>query len=154
MTDGSWTESSAVTTISNVAGVPDWSRYLTRARTFPLERFGASSKPPVCSTGCTLPNGDSKVEFPVAIHKDPDSCYGVTVPDIPGVFSAGDTVDEAMKNTREAIYSHVSILIEDGLDVSLVPSPIGDLIPNPDYAGAIWAYVEVDLSKLDSRPER
>ncbi|KXV10145.1 hypothetical protein CR51_09605 [Caballeronia megalochromosomata] len=94
------------------------------------------------------------MEFPVAIHKDPDSCYGVTVPDIPGVFSAGDTVDEAMKNTREAIYSHVSILIEDGLDVSLVPSPIGDLIPNPDYAGAIWAYVEVDLSKLDSRPER
>jgi predicted RNase H-like HicB family nuclease len=94
------------------------------------------------------------VEFPVAIHKDPDSCYGVTVPDIPGVFSAGDTVDEAMKNTREAIYSHVSILIEDGLDVSLVPSPIGDLIPNPDFAGAIWAYVEVDLSKLDSRPER
>ncbi|SAK96623.1 hypothetical protein AWB80_07238 [Caballeronia pedi] len=94
------------------------------------------------------------MEFPVAIHKDPDSCYGVTVPDIPGVFSAGDTVDEAMKNTKEAIYSHVSILIEDGLDVSLVPSPIEDLIPNPDFAGAIWAYVEVDLSKLDSRPER
>jgi predicted RNase H-like HicB family nuclease len=94
------------------------------------------------------------VEFPVAIHKDPDSCYGVTVPDIPGVFSAGETVDEAIKNTKEAIYSHVSILIEDGLDVSLVPSPIEDLMPNPDFATAIWAYVEVDLSKLDSRPER
>ncbi|SAL17252.1 Antitoxin HicB [Caballeronia cordobensis] len=94
------------------------------------------------------------MEFPVAIHKDPDSCYGVTVPDIPGVFSAGDTVDEAMKNTKEAIYTHVSILIEDGLDVSLVPSPIEDLMPNPDFAGAIWAYVEVDLSKLDARPER
>ncbi|MDR5764572.1 MULTISPECIES: type II toxin-antitoxin system HicB family antitoxin [Caballeronia] len=94
------------------------------------------------------------MEFPVAIHKDPDSCYGVTVPDIPGVFSAGETVDEAIKNTKEAIYSHVSILIEDGLDVSLVPSPIEDLMPNPDFATAIWAYVEVDLSKLDSRPER
>ncbi|EKS68345.1 hypothetical protein BURK_024985 [Burkholderia sp. SJ98] len=40
------------------------------------------------------------------------------------------------------------------MDVSLVPSPIEDLMPNPDFATAIWAYVEVDLSKLDSRPER
>ncbi|MDI6026348.1 type II toxin-antitoxin system HicB family antitoxin [Corticibacterium sp. UT-5YL-CI-8] len=28
-------------------------------------------------------------------HKDPDSAYGVSFPDIPGCFSAGDSVDEA-----------------------------------------------------------
>ncbi|MGA0846442.1 MAG: type II toxin-antitoxin system HicB family antitoxin [Luteolibacter sp.] len=27
------------------------------------------------------------------IHKDRDSDYGVTVPDLPGCFSAGDTAD-------------------------------------------------------------
>ena len=31
------------------------------------------------------------------IHKDADSCYGVSFPDIPGVFTAGDTIDEAMQ---------------------------------------------------------
>ncbi len=30
------------------------------------------------------------------IHKDPDSCYGVSFPDVPGVISAGDTLDEAL----------------------------------------------------------
>ena len=27
------------------------------------------------------------------IHKDADSCYGVSFPDVPGVFTAGDTID-------------------------------------------------------------
>jgi antitoxin HicB len=31
------------------------------------------------------------------IHKDPDSCYGVSFPDMPGVVTAGDTIDEAMQ---------------------------------------------------------
>lgn len=37
------------------------------------------------------------------IHKEPDSCYGVQFPDVPGVFSAGDTVDEAVANASEVI---------------------------------------------------
>jgi len=31
------------------------------------------------------------------IHKDADSCYGVSFPDIPGVVTAGNTIDEAMQ---------------------------------------------------------
>ncbi|KND55190.1 phage-related hypothetical protein [Candidatus Paraburkholderia kirkii] len=94
------------------------------------------------------------MEFPIAIHKDEESVYSVIVPDVPGAFSWGDTIDDAIKNTREAIYAHVELLIEEGQDVSLSASSIEDLIGNPDYEGAIWAFVEVDLSKLDSRPER
>ena len=26
------------------------------------------------------------------IHKDPDSSYGVSFPDLPGVFTGGDTI--------------------------------------------------------------
>jgi hypothetical protein len=32
------------------------------------------------------------MNYPVVLHKDPDSGYGVTVPDLPGCFSAGKTV--------------------------------------------------------------
>lgn len=94
------------------------------------------------------------MEFPIAIHKDEGSVYGVTVPDVPGAFSWGETIDHAIRNTREAIHAHVELLIEEGQDVSLSASSIEDLIGNPDYEDAIWAFVEVDLSKLDSRPER
>ena len=37
------------------------------------------------------------------IHKDADSCYGVSFPDVPGVFTAGDTIDEAMQNAAEVL---------------------------------------------------
>jgi antitoxin HicB len=37
------------------------------------------------------------------IHKDPDSCYGVSFPDVPGVFTAGDTIDEAMRKAVEVL---------------------------------------------------
>jgi len=37
------------------------------------------------------------------IHKDGDSCYGVSFPDWPGVFTAGDTIDEAMQQAAEVL---------------------------------------------------
>lgn len=37
------------------------------------------------------------------IHKDSDSCYGVSFPDVPGVVTAGDTIDEAMQKAAEAL---------------------------------------------------
>jgi antitoxin HicB len=37
------------------------------------------------------------------IHKDANSCYGVSFPDVPGVIAAGDTIDEAMQHAAEAL---------------------------------------------------
>ena len=37
------------------------------------------------------------------VHKDSDSAYGVTIPDAPGCFSAGDTLEEAIANASEAL---------------------------------------------------
>jgi antitoxin HicB len=37
------------------------------------------------------------------IHKDADSCYGVSFPDVPGVFTAGDTIDEAMQQAAKVL---------------------------------------------------
>jgi predicted RNase H-like HicB family nuclease len=81
--------------------------------------------------------------FPIAIHKDRDSDYGVTVPDLPGCFSAGSTVDEAMLMAREAIELYLDTLVEDGGAIP-DPSEIDVLRVNPDYADAIWAIVNVD----------
>ena len=37
------------------------------------------------------------------IHKDADSSYGVSFPDVPGVVTAGDTIDEAMQQAAEVL---------------------------------------------------
>ena len=84
--------------------------------------------------------------FPIVIHKDPDSDYGVTVPDLPGCFSAGSTVDEAMLMAREAIGLYLDTLIEDGRQIP-EPSAVEDLKRNPDYADGTWAFVSVDYDR-------
>ena len=47
----------------------------------------------------------------IIIHKDPESDFGVTVPDLPGCFAAGDTMEELLKrnNDNSAIWGVVSI---------------------------------------------
>jgi predicted RNase H-like HicB family nuclease len=97
---------------------------------------------------------ESEMEFPIAVHKDDGSVYGVTVPDIPGVHSWGDTIDEAIRNAREAIVGHVLTLAELGEDVRFACSTVEELLGKKEFEGAVWALVEVDLSKLDARPER
>ena len=42
------------------------------------------------------------------------TAWGMTVPDLPGCFSAGDTLDKAMGNAREAIEAWIDAVIVDG----------------------------------------
>ena len=87
------------------------------------------------------------MRYPVVIHKDPESCYGVTVPDLPGCFSAGDTIKEALTQVVEAIECYLEGLL---LDREPIPNPkdIAFHINNPDYAGGLWETVSVDLTAL------
>jgi predicted RNase H-like HicB family nuclease len=89
------------------------------------------------------------MQFPVVVHKDEVSSYGVTIPDFPGCFTSGDTFDEAIKNVQEAIECH----LDEG-DKIPEPSKIELLINNPDFAGGIWAMVEIDLSTFENRTRR
>ncbi|NRR29504.1 type II toxin-antitoxin system HicB family antitoxin [Oxalobacteraceae bacterium] len=88
------------------------------------------------------------MDIPILIQKDSNSAYGVTVPDIPGCVSRGDTVDHAMRNVTQAIYGHVGTMLQQGRPFEIKPSPFEELSKEPDYAGGIWALVSVDLAKL------
>lgn len=92
--------------------------------------------------------------IPVAIHKDTDSLYGVTVPDIPGCFSAGETIEEALSNTRKAIVFHLEGMLEDGEAVTVSTRQIEELAQEADYAGATWALIDVDLQRLSLKQTR
>lgn len=96
------------------------------------------------------------MNFPVVMHKDKHSDYGVSVPDLPGCVSAGSTVEEALAMIREAIELHVEGLIEEGFEIPL-PTPIDELRADPNHAeatGATWAMVGVDPSMLRVRVKR
>ncbi|NOY22912.1 MAG: type II toxin-antitoxin system HicB family antitoxin [Acidobacteria bacterium] len=89
------------------------------------------------------------VTYPVVIHKDDDSTYGVTVPDLPGCFSAGSTMEEALANAKEAIECHIKGFVMDDEEVP-EPLSIDTHIKNPDYKNGIWALVDFDYGKIDA----
>ena len=93
------------------------------------------------------------MNYPVIIHKDSDSDYGVTVPDMPGCFSAGNTMDEALAFAKEAIETHLEGMLLDKEDIPTA-STIEDLKNNMDYREGIWALVEIDISKLAIKVKR
>jgi predicted RNase H-like HicB family nuclease len=67
------------------------------------------------------------------IHKDPDSVYGVSFPDVPGCISAGDTIDEAVRNGVEALSGHVRMLEADG-DPVPAPRDFDAIMNDPELA--------------------
>ena len=61
------------------------------------------------------------MKYPIAIEPgDERIAFGVVVPDLPGCFSAGDTLDETIDNAREAIELWLETVIDDG---GAVPEP-------------------------------
>ena len=94
------------------------------------------------------------MNYPIAIEPgDEGHAYGVVVPDLPGCFSAGDTLDDAMTNAREAIELWLETVMDDGGTIP-APSSVAALQEQPEFAGWIWAVVPVDLAKLSDRVER
>jgi predicted RNase H-like HicB family nuclease len=91
--------------------------------------------------------------YPIIIHKDKNSDYGVTVPDIPGCFSAGDTYDDALTNAREAVECHIEGLLLDKESIPMA-SKIDQYLNKSEYKDGIWALIEVDLSQISGKAKR
>ena len=87
--------------------------------------------------------------FPAVIHKDPASDYSVTVPDMPGCFTAGKTIEEAVSNIQDAAECHYS-----GESDIPIASSLERWINVPDYAGGTWILVDVDLSRINVKAKR
>ena len=88
------------------------------------------------------------MRYAVVIHKDVASAYGVTVPDLPGCFSSGDTFGEAVESAHEAISFHLEGLLMDGEAIPARES-LETHQASEHYKGGIWTFVNVDASKLE-----
>lgn len=93
------------------------------------------------------------MQYPIFIHKDADSAYGVIIPDLPGCYSAGDTIEEALHNAHEAIECHIEGLLLDNDPIPL-KKPIEEHLENPDLKNGVLAIIEIDISKLSGKTTR
>ena len=86
--------------------------------------------------------------YPVIIHKDRKSAFGVTVPDLPGCFSAGATLDEALRNVQDAVEVHLY-----GEDIAPEPTEVDRWKSDPRFREAyVVTLAPVDLSPPARRP--
>lgn len=85
--------------------------------------------------------------YPALVHKEPDSDYGVSFPDLPGCITAGSTLEEACEMAREVLSLHL-----EGMAAG------GEFIPSPCSADAALAHEDasdaIALIVVEALPER
>lgn len=57
------------------------------------------------------------MKFMVIIHKAEEGGYCVEVPALPGCYSQGETIEEAITDIKEAIQLHIEVMREEGKEI-------------------------------------
>lgn len=93
------------------------------------------------------------MRYPIVIERGDDThAFGVVVPDLPGCFSAGDTLEEAFDMAKEAVEGWLEVCLDDGAEIPK-PSSLEAISNLSDYQGWILGTVDVDMSKLSDKAE-
>jgi len=94
------------------------------------------------------------MRYPIVIETgDAATAFGVVVPDLPGCFSAGDTLDEAIAGAEEAAAAWIDAALDAGEAIPR-PSSLATVRADPAHAGWTFGLVTVDPSLLDDTVER
>jgi predicted RNase H-like HicB family nuclease len=94
------------------------------------------------------------IRYPVAIEPGTRTiAFGVVVPDLPGCFSAGDTLDEAMTNVEEAAALWIDAALDAGQPIPS-PSPLDALRKRREYRNWLFGLIGIDPALLDDTVER
>ena len=92
--------------------------------------------------------------YPIVIEEgDTDTAYGVIVPDLPGCFSAGDSLDEAVERAKEAAAAWIDTALDKGMEIPKASS-LHDIRANPDYANWTFGLIDLEETLLDDTIER
>jgi predicted RNase H-like HicB family nuclease len=83
------------------------------------------------------------------IHKDADSDYGVSFPDLPGVITAGSNLDEARKLAAEALAFHLEGLAEDG-EAAPEPSSLEEIMSVRENMDGVAVLIAAPATEVKS----
>jgi predicted RNase H-like HicB family nuclease len=70
-------------------------------------------------------------QYIALIHKDPDSDFGVSFPDLPGCVSAGVDLNEAQAMAAEALALHLEGIAAEG-EAPPAPSSLEKIMADPE----------------------
>lgn len=59
----------------------------------------------------------AQVYFPAIVERGKRRGYSVFFPDLPGLASAGRTVQEVARNAEEGLRGHLELMVEESLDI-------------------------------------
>lgn len=94
------------------------------------------------------------MRYPIAIEPGSEkTAFGVVIPDLPGCFSAGDTLDEAMGCAEEAAAAWIDAALDAGEAIP-APTSLDALQKNADFAGWTFGVITLDPALLDDSTER
>jgi len=85
------------------------------------------------------------MRYPILIEEGTEtSAFGVVVPDLPGCFSAGDTLDEAVESAREAATAWIYTARDRGMAVP-PPSTVDAARRLPGFGGWVVDVIDVPM---------
>jgi predicted RNase H-like HicB family nuclease len=83
------------------------------------------------------------------IHKDADSDYGVSFPDLPGVITAGSDMEEVRRMATEALAFHLEGLAEDG-EAAPEPSSLEEVMKIKENNDGVAILIEAPAAQVKS----
>jgi predicted RNase H-like HicB family nuclease len=94
------------------------------------------------------------MRYPIVIEPgSADTAFGVVVPDLPGCFSAGDTLDEAIDAAGEAAAAWLDAALDQGTPIP-PPSDLDAVRRRPEFAGWTIGVIDLDDVLTDDTIER
>jgi len=94
------------------------------------------------------------MRYPILIEEGTDAAaFGVVVPDLPGCFSAGDTLDEAIEAAKEAAAAWIDAALDSGRSIP-PPSTLEAVRNLRGYKGWAVGILDLEESFFDDTVER
>ena len=94
------------------------------------------------------------MRYPIVIEPGTETtAFGVVMPDLPGCFSAGDTLDEAVAAAEEAAAAWIDAALDAGEAIPPASS-LETIRNNPDFHGWLFGVATIDPGLLVDTTER
>ena len=88
-------------------------------------------------------------QYIALIHKEADSDYGISFPDLPGVVSAGRTLDEVRDMGAEALALHLAGMAADG-EAAPEPSSLEEIMKDAENKDGVAVLIAAPAAEVKS----
>src|ERR1700761_2320202 len=88
-------------------------------------------------------------QYIALIHKEADSDYGISFPDLPGVVSAGRTLDEVRDMGAEALALHLAGMAADG-EAAPEPSSLEEIMKDAENRDGVAVLIAAPTAEVKS----